>query len=118
MTLLERMELAQIGDVRGEARRAGLAWIPFPIPDLLAPRDRGATRDLVERLLGPLERGDGVVVHCWGGLGRAGTIAACVLVATGVAPDRAIDVVRAARPGAVQTPEQDVFVREIAEPDR
>lgn len=114
VTLLERMELARIGDVRRAARRAGIRWIPFPIPDLLAPRDPGAARALVRDLVGALERGEGVVLHCWGGLGRAGTIAACLLVARGVAPGRAIDLVRAARPGAVQTPEQEAFVREFA----
>ncbi len=112
VTLVERPELAKLGDLRGEARRAGLTWIHFPIPDLWVP-DVAATRRLVARMLRSLERGDGVVVHCWGGLGRAGTIAASCLVAHGRSPDRALALVRAARPGAVQSEAQEQFVRDF-----
>jgi ADP-ribosyl-[dinitrogen reductase] hydrolase len=116
VTLLERAEMAQLGDLRGSARRAGLEWIHFPIPDFWIPGDVGATRELVARLLGSLERGDGVVVHCWGGLGRAGTIAAACLVAHGVEPARAIELVRAARPGAIQSEAQERFVLDFSRP--
>lgn len=114
VTLLERTELAQLGDLAREAERAGLTWVPFPIPDMWIPHDLAATRRLVERLVRRLARGDDVVVHCWGGLGRAGTIAACVLVAAGQTPARAIAHVRAARPGAVQNDAQERFVSEFA----
>jgi len=113
VTLLERMELGELGDVGAAARRAGLAWIHFPIPDMWVPADMEAARRLVARMLAALQRGEGVVVHCWGGLGRAGTIAACCLVARGVEPARAISIVRAARPGAIQSAEQERFVREF-----
>lgn len=36
-----------------------------------------------------------------GGLGRAGTIAVCVLTARDVGPGTAVELVRAARPGAL-----------------
>jgi hypothetical protein len=110
VTLLERGEIAQLGDLRGFARRAGLEWIHFPIPDFSVPADVEATRRLVQRLLRSIERGDGVVIHCWGGLGRAGTIAAVCLVARGVEPARAIELVRATRPGAIQSADQERFV--------
>jgi protein-tyrosine phosphatase len=114
VTLLERSEIVQLGNLRREARRAGLDWLHFPIPDMWVPSDVAATRRLVERMLDALERGDRVVVHCWGGLGRAGTIAACCLVAHGCEPRRAVATVRSARPGAVQSMAQELFVREFA----
>jgi protein-tyrosine phosphatase len=77
------------------------------------PADAAAAERLVARLSSSLERGECVVVHCWGGLGRAGTIAACCLVARGVEPRRAISIVRSARPGAVQSIEQEEFVRDF-----
>jgi protein-tyrosine phosphatase len=113
VTLVERQELAELGDLRREARRARLTWIHFPIPDAWVPSDVGATRMLVDRLLRALERGEDVIVHCWGGLGRAGTIAAACLVARGTAPAEAIAVVRATREGAVQTFAQERFVHDL-----
>jgi protein-tyrosine phosphatase len=113
VTLLERVEIAELGDLEDEARRAGLRWVHFPIPDMWVPADAAATRRLVLRVLRALERGEDVVVHCWGGLGRAGTIAACCLVAQGCEPRRALSIVRSARPGAVQSIQQELFVREF-----
>ena len=114
VTLVERAELAQLGKKGREARRAGLTWVHFPIPDMWVPSDVAATRRLVARMLGALEQGENVVVHCWGGLGRAGTIAACCLVAHGCEAKRAVALVRAARPGAVQSVQQELFVRTFA----
>lgn len=116
VTLVERMELAELGDLRAEARRARIGWVHFPIPDMWVPSDIAATRRLVSRVLRVVERGDAVVVHCWGGLGRAGTIAAACLVARGTPPKAAIAAVRATRPGAVQTEAQERFVAELGSP--
>ncbi|MBI4499721.1 MAG: dual specificity protein phosphatase family protein [Gemmatimonadetes bacterium] len=46
--------------------------------------------------------GDRVAVHCGGGLGRSGTVAACYLVDLGHDWRTAVAVVRAARPGAIE----------------
>jgi ADP-ribosyl-[dinitrogen reductase] hydrolase len=63
-----------------------------------------------------MRQGKNVVVHCRGGLGRTGTVAACVLVALGrhTAED-AIETVRKARRGTIQTNEQEGFVRRFEE---
>ena len=58
--------------------------------------------------------GEDVYVHCKGGLGRAGTIAARLLVELGVSPKQAIADVRAARPGAIQTREQERYVHALS----
>lgn len=115
VTLLEPAEIAEVGDLRREVRRAGLAWIHFPVADMWIPTDADAARKLVARILRALERGDHVVVHCWGGLGRSGTIAAACLVARGAEPEKAIAAVRAARPGAVQTAAQELFVADFVD---
>ena len=71
-------------------------------------RFESTVRDIVQRL----EQGQNVVVHCRGGLGRTGTVTACVLVALGRhSADEAIGAVRQTRKGTVQTREQEDFVR-------
>ena len=55
--------------------------------------------------------GGRVLVHCKGGLGRAGTVSARLLVEGDRAPGDAIQAVRAVRPGAIETRPQEVWVR-------
>ncbi|MBL8705493.1 MAG: hypothetical protein JNM30_11640, partial [Rhodospirillales bacterium] len=45
------------------------------------------------------------------GLGRTGMIGARLLVELGVAPDAAIAAIRKARPGSIETAEQEEHVR-------
>jgi protein-tyrosine phosphatase len=80
-------------------RDGGATAVWWPIPDLHAPHvDRAVP--FVDDLACRLQHGDALIVHCGGGMGRAGTIAACVLIRLGVDPATAVDVVAAARPGA------------------
>jgi ADP-ribosylglycohydrolase len=58
-----------------------------------------------------LRRGGKVCIHCMGGLGRTGLVAARLLVEFGMHPDEAIQEVRAARPGTIQTDAQEHYVR-------
>lgn len=87
----------------------GIEWHHAPITDGCAP---GRTFEQVWpwvrlRLLHHLTEGRGVVVHCKGGLGRAGTVASRMLVElAGLSPVQAVQTVRAARPGAVETEAQ------------
>jgi protein-tyrosine phosphatase len=55
--------------------------------------------------------GSDVVVHCKGGLGRAGMMAARLLVELGMPPEQAIKEVRRARKGAIETSAQEVLVK-------
>lgn len=88
----------------------GVAHRHVPIADFSAP----SPGDL-DRAVGFLreqdETGRPVLVHCGAGLGRTGTVIACFLVSEGVEPDRAIEIVRRARPGSVETPGQEACVR-------
>jgi protein-tyrosine phosphatase len=70
-----------------------------PIPDMHAPAPAAAAHLLAE-LHERLEAGDGLLVHCGAGIGRAGTVAAALLVTSGVPLPEALRVVRAHRPMA------------------
>ncbi len=61
-----------------------------------------------------LRDGTRVAVHCGAGLGRSGTLLAAYLVAEGADPEVAIQQVRGARPGSVETLEQEQAIHQFA----
>lgn len=87
----------------------GMEFTHFPIEDFGTPDIDGAAA-LVREIQDELASGRRLIVHCFAGLGRAGTVASCVLVARGLPADDAVAVVRRVRPGAVQTAAQQQFV--------
>ncbi|MFK7887542.1 MAG: protein-tyrosine phosphatase family protein [Gammaproteobacteria bacterium] len=87
----------------------GMRFTHFPIPDH-GVGSISEYRELVTDVRADLEKGATVAVHCFAGLGRAGTLAACVLVADGMNPKSAILEVRDARPGAIQSEAQEKFI--------
>ena len=70
-----------------------------------------------EKIKDSLSSGGRVLLHCRGGLGRAGTVAARILVEFGYAPDVAIEAVRRARPGAIENSIQERYVYSCGSPD-
>jgi atypical dual specificity phosphatase len=85
----------------------------------LPVRDFGApTPEQIDRFVSTVQRarkaGVKTLVHCFAGRGRSGTMAACYLVSLGRSADEALDEVRALRPGAIETPEQEEAVRDYA----
>ena len=96
-----------------EVRARGIEWLHLPISDFSPPDHRFETGWAAhrERLCKDIRSGARVLVHCKGGLGRAGTVAALLLIELGMAPAEAIGKVRMARKGAIETPEQESYVR-------
>ncbi len=85
--------------------KAGMKFTHEPIIDCSAPTLEHAQK-IVKLLREELANGENVVVHCWGGRGRAGTVTSCTLVSYGHSPENAISLIREIRPGAVEVSEQ------------
>jgi ADP-ribosylglycohydrolase/protein-tyrosine phosphatase len=117
VTLMETDELTAVkvptSDLSKQSARFGLEWHHLPIRDVDVPGER--FEDLWTysgvRLRNLLIKGEKIVIHCLGGLGRTGTVAARLLVEFGVTPDNAILAVRAARAGAIETRKQEEYVK-------
>jgi protein-tyrosine phosphatase len=115
LTLVEQAELTalKVPNLGQEIQRRGIEWRHLPIADYSVPSDDFELQWLSQgrEIRKMLRRGDDVLVHCKGGLGRAGMIAARLLVELGVDPNDAIGSVRRARKGAIETPSQLALVR-------
>jgi protein-tyrosine phosphatase len=81
------------------------AWIDWP--DFLVPRDRAHAVREIRALHERARAGTAVEVACGGGVGRTGTVIACLAVLGGLSPDEAVAWTRAHHhPRAVETPWQ------------
>jgi protein-tyrosine phosphatase len=92
--------------------RAGFAYHLMPVPDGEAPSMEQFSEFLhFVREQRALERK--TAVHCTAGLGRTGTVLAGYLIATGSSVDAAVSRIRNLRPGAIETPRQIQFLRDL-----
>ena len=89
-----------------------LNWFHLPIIDLKAPDhkflDKWQTTKSI--LKNDLIDGKNIVIHCMGGKGRSGTIAAILLIEFGDSNKEVINIVRKKRKGAIETKEQEDFI--------
>ena len=114
VTLITEEEIDHLGvhDIREAVRDRHMEWWHAPIPDGMPP---GANFEEAWTVAGDairdrLRLGFDVLVNCKGGLGRAGTVAARLLVELGGRPDEAVRRVREIRPGAIENEAQEAHV--------
>jgi len=111
---VHELEWAGVAHIEDACAERGITYIQLPIPDQGVPSVREAVA-LTTYIAEWLEQGSTIVVHCVGGLGRTGTLAACLAVRRGMTADDAIAAVRKGRgPRAIESPAQVRFVHEFA----
>ena len=117
LTLVETHELQSLNvpALGKEVQARGVAWLHLPIVDNWIPDAAfEASWDAeTARLHAILDRGGRILVHCKGGLGRAGMIATRLLIERGVTAVEAIAAVRRTRPGAVENAAQERYLHRL-----
>ncbi|MGY8732990.1 MAG: cyclin-dependent kinase inhibitor 3 family protein [Pirellulales bacterium] len=114
ISLIDINEMAelQVLGLQSTVEGRGMKWHHFPIPDFGVPPKSGnsSIENIVTTIVNALNAEEDVVIHCKGGLGRTGTVVATFLSLYGMRAKQSLDIVRSARPGAVQTIGQAEFV--------
>ena len=93
--------------------KRNFSWFFHPLKDMTAPDEIFRERffETESHLLENLRSGKKIAIHCKGGLGRSGTIAALLLRHLGFSAEKSIELVRKSRPGAIETEEQEIFIQ-------
>ena len=67
-----------------------LRRISMPIPDMGVPRSKEIMRGIMDSIRDSIRTNPAVYIHCWGGIGRTGTVVGCWLRERGLGPDEAL----------------------------
>jgi ADP-ribosyl-[dinitrogen reductase] hydrolase len=114
VTLMEERELFELGlnDLPAQLRSLGITWLLIPLPEsgMPGPSFESHWTTASSQLASVLEQRGRIVIHCTDGLQRTGLIAARLLVHLGCRPEDAINRVRAAKPGAISSTEQELEI--------
>lgn len=113
VSLLEPAEARELGLEREEdaARRSGIRFVSFPVPDHGTPADTEAFERVLEFLERSVGEGKRIGVHCRGCIGRSSVVVASLLVRSGMKDADAWRQIREARGTSVpETTQQRMWV--------
>lgn len=114
VSLVEEHEFAelQVQTLPQAVASTGMVWRHLPIRDRYPPSAKFEERwgQVGEEIVHTLKAGRNVFIHCKGGLGRTGTVAACLLIEAGYVAEAAINEVRRARARTIETAVQEWYV--------
>ena len=116
--LLNQYELRTLGvdlrKYREISSALGIVLVEFPMVEMAAPDSlESFENEVMQRIASGLLSGQSFLVHCRGGIGRSGLVAACVLLKLGIVPHpkAAIEFVRGRRDRrCVESRKQEDFI--------
>lgn len=115
VTLLDKSELTwlRLGDLPALLSTHHIAWYHLPLRVGCMPDERfeSAWSALGSQLRATLWCGGRLAIHCVDGRSRTALVAAKLLVELGCPASDALNRVRGARPGVLNLPEEEQFVR-------
>ena len=100
---LAKFEVASLPDV---VRKSGMIWFHLPVEDDAAPAEafEQAWQAHKPEVLALIEQGKCVAIHCRGGSGRTGFMAAVVMRELGMGEAHATHLVKGLRPNSLKLP--------------
>jgi len=118
VTALDDSELASkdVSALGEKTRALGMQWFQIEIEDDCAPGAEFAAKwqAATTTLHNVVDNGGKVAMHCMGGSGRTGLLAAHLLLEKGWDLDKIIQEVQALRPGAFTKPVQVDYISAVA----
>jgi len=113
----EEMERNDILMMPSLCEKLGIAWLQLPIVDDDAPRAEfeHAWRHFHQTILAIINSGGSVAIHCKGGTGRTGLVAAMILSCYGWPIEKIINAVQLARPQALKNKIQLAYLQAFVE---
>lgn len=122
------IDLTEEGELRpyNQLLPADVTYDRFPIRDVSVPKSVADVYHLTGRIKELAKRDDGFVyIHCWGGVGRSGTIVACLLAEDMEEPkpeyvlkklrNRFSEMPKSSRRVTPETKEQETFIGQYIE---
>ncbi|MEB3438056.1 cyclin-dependent kinase inhibitor 3 family protein [Pseudomonas sp. A2] len=102
----EELTLNEVENLERQCQQRSIEWFHLPVEDGHAPGEPfqaawSANRERIKQLL---TEGKSIAIHCKGGSGRTGLVAAQLLIECGVPFSDAVSGVQALRPSAIQHP--------------
>ena len=119
VTLMPSEELLQneIDLLPEECQLLGLEWFHLPVEDDEAPGEpfAAAWKAHRERLKELVVTGKTIAIHCKGGSGRTGLVAARPMIECGIPVQEAVSQVQALRPRAIQNPAHVGYINQFSD---
>ncbi|MFN6016826.1 MAG: fused DSP-PTPase phosphatase/NAD kinase-like protein [Verrucomicrobiota bacterium] len=90
-------EMEPYVEMLGELERnmgVSLSRLSMPIPDVGIPQSKENMRSILSAIRTGIQQSPAVYIHCWGGIGRTGTVVGCWFRECGLGPDAALERVQ------------------------
>ena len=110
------MEVLRVEHLGTSLQDNGIHWIHLPLEDTTAPDKMwiGNFQQQYESISKDLSSDKRILIHCKGGLGRAGTCAALILFLQGYEMNDAIHLIRTTRSSDCINPLQQTFLEKFS----